>query len=162
MPQQISSQQLPNSGVTAATYTNATVTFDRTGRATSAANGTVTTTAAGVVGLVIDGGGSLPATGAKGSVQAARNGTITGWTLIADGSGSAQITVSKGTYSAFPTVSSIDASAPPNLSSAQKNTSTTLTGWTTAITAGDVLSFNLDSVSGSITRLTLELQVTWS
>ena len=112
----------------------------------------------GVVGLTIDGGGSVPATGAKGVVQVPYAGTITGWTLIGDVSGSAQITVSKATYAGFPTVASIVASAPPNLSSAQKSTSTTLTGWTTAVAAGDILSFNLDSIT-TCTRLVLELQI---
>jgi hypothetical protein len=113
------------------------------------------------IGIVIDGGGSVPVTGAKGFIQVPYAGTITGWTMIADQSGSAQITVSKGTYSAFPTVSSIDASAPPNLSSAQKSTSTTLTGWATAINPGDVLSFNLDSVT-TCQRIILELKITRS
>lgn len=119
------------------------------------------TTAGAVIGLVIDGAGSVPTTGAKGFLQIPYACTLTGWTLLADVSSSAQITISKGAYSAYPAVSSIVASAPPALASAQKNTSATLTGWTTAIAAGDVLSFNLDSVS-TCTRLTLELQVTRS
>jgi hypothetical protein len=113
----------------------------------------------GIATLVIDGGGSVPATGAKGFIQCPYAGTITGWTMLGDVSGSAQITVSKGTYAAFPTVSSIVASAPPKLTTAQKNTSTTLTGWTTAVAVGDILSFNLDSVL-TCTRITLELQIT--
>jgi hypothetical protein len=111
-----------------------------------------------VIGLVIDGGGSTPATGAKGFIAVPFNCTITGWTMLADVSGSDQITISKGTYASYPTVSSIVASAPPNLSSAQKNTTTTLTGWTTSLSTGDILSFNLDSVS-TVTRIILELQV---
>jgi hypothetical protein len=112
-----------------------------------------------VLGIVIDGGGTSPPTGAKGFVQVPYACTLTGWTIIADQSGSAQITVSKGTFAAFPTMSSIVASSPPILSSAQKSTSTTLTGWTTAISSGDILSFNLDSLS-TIQRIILELQVT--
>lgn len=113
------------------------------------------------IGIVIDGGGSTPLGGQKGFIQVPFNCTITGWTMVADQTGSAQITVSKGTYGAFPTLTSIDASLPPNLSSAQKNTSTTLTGWTTTINAGDMLGFNLDSAS-TVTRITLQLLVTKS
>jgi len=112
-----------------------------------------------VIGLVIDGGGAVPATGAKGFIAVPFNCTIVGWTVLADTTGSAQFTVSRGTYSSYPTVTSIVASAPPNISSAQKNTTTTLTGWTTSLSAGDILSFNLNSVS-TVTRLVLELQVT--
>lgn len=115
--------------------------------------------ASGVLGVVIDGGGSVPATGSKGVLQVPYDCTITGWTMLADQSGSAQITVSAGSFSAFPAVASIVAAAPPNLSAAQKATSTTLTGWTASISAGDVLSFNLDSVA-SCQRIILELQVT--
>jgi hypothetical protein len=111
------------------------------------------------IGLVVDGGGSVPATGAKGFIQVPYGCTITGWTIIGDQTGSAVFGVSKGTYAAFPTVSSIVASAPPTLTSAQKATSTTLTGWTTAITGGDILAFTLTSIS-VCTRVILELQVT--
>lgn len=113
---------------------------------------------AGAVGCVIDGGSASPSTGSKGFVQVPYDCTITGWTLLANASGSAQVTVKKSTYGGFPATASIVASAPPALSSAQKNTSTTLTGWTTAITLGDVLEFNLDSVT-TIVRLILELQL---
>jgi heat shock protein HslJ len=111
--------------------------------------------------VTIDGGGSTPTTGSKAYLQIPFDGTITGWTLIADVSGSASITVKKSTFAAFPTNSSIVASAPPALSSQQNATSTTLTGWTTAVTAGDVLEFVLASAT-TVKRLVLELQITRS
>lgn len=114
-----------------------------------------------VAGITVDGGGSTPATGSKGFIQIPFAGTITGWTLIGDVSGSASIDVKKSTYAAFPTNTSIVASAPPALSSAQNATSTTLTGWTTAVAAGDVLEFVLSSAT-TLKRLTLELQITRS
>ena len=112
----------------------------------------------GATGITIDGGSSAPTTGSKGFVQIPYTATITGWTLVADKSGSAQITVKKSTYAGFPTTASIVASAPPALSTVQKNSSATLTGWTTTIAAGDILEFNLDSVTTCM-RLTLELQM---
>jgi hypothetical protein len=112
-------------------------------------------------GITIDGGGSTPATGSKGFLQIPFAGTITGWTLIADVSGSASITVKKSTFAGFPTTTSIVAAAPPALSSQQNATSTTLTGWTTAVAVGDVLEFVLASAT-TLTRLVLELQITRS
>jgi hypothetical protein len=112
----------------------------------------------GNVGITIDGGGSVPATGSKGFLVVPFAGTITGWYLLADVSGSAQITIKKCTYSGFPTDSSIVASAQPKLTSAQKNTSTTLTGWTTSVAADDIWEFNLDSVT-TCTRLNLFVQI---
>lgn len=73
--------------------------------------------------------------------------TITGWTIIADVSGSIVIDIRKSTYAGYPTVSSITGSAKPTLTAATKATSTTLTGWTTSLLAGDVLVFNVDSVA---------------
>jgi|GEM_PF-2904777 len=112
-------------------------------------------------GITIDGGGSTPATGSKGFLQIPFAGTITGWTIIGDVSGSASITVKKSTFAAFPTNTSIVAAAPPALATQQNATSTTLTGWTTAIVAGDVLEFVLASAT-TVTRLVLELQITRS
>jgi hypothetical protein len=112
----------------------------------------------GVFGIVIDGSGGVPLTGSKGFIQMPYGGTITGWTIIADQSGSCQVTIKKSTYSGFPSTSSIVASAPPILSSAQKGTSATLTGWTTAFSKDDIMEFNLDSVT-ACRRLILQIQV---
>ena len=128
---------------------------------TVASDGTLSAVAGSttkVIGLVIDGGGSAPIVGSKGFVQVPFACTITGWTMMADQSGSAQVSISKGTFASFPSMSSIDASLPPNITSAQKNSSTTLTGWTTAVAAGDVIGFNLDTVT-TIQRITLDIQV---
>jgi hypothetical protein len=58
-----------------------------------------------------------------------------------------------------PTVAdTITSSAKPTLSSAQKYSDTTLTGWTTSIAAGDVIIPNIDSIS-TITGFTLSLRV---
>ena len=49
--------------------------------------------------------------------------------------------------------------APPTLSLATNASSTTLTGWTTTISAGDCLRFNVDSIT-TCTRMVLCLKVT--
>jgi hypothetical protein len=111
--------------------------------------------------FVIDGGGSAITTGAKKVyLTVPYTCTITGWTLVADVSGSIVLDLWKDTYANFPPVvgDSITASAKPTLSSVQKNTSTTLTGWTTAVTAGDVIEVNVDSAT-TVTKVTLDLAV---
>jgi hypothetical protein len=109
--------------------------------------------------FIVDGGGATPSTGVQGDLYIPFACTINSVTMLADQSGSIVVDIQKGTYSAFPTVSSICASAKPTISSARKSTDSTLTGWTTAISAGDVLEFNVNSVT-SITRVTLTLKVT--
>jgi hypothetical protein len=84
--------------------------------------------------------------------------TITGWTIIADVSGSAVIDVRRATYAGYPTVTSIAGSAKPTLTAATKATSTTLTGWSTSLAAGDVLVFNVDSAS-TVEQLFIALEV---
>jgi len=111
------------------------------------------------INFLIDGGGSEISTGTKGYVRVPFNCTITGVTLLSDVTGSIVIDIHKSTYNNFPSNSSICASALPALSSARKSENTTLTGWTTSITAGDVLQFDVDSIS-SITKCTLALAVT--
>jgi hypothetical protein len=115
----------------------------------------------GVLGIVIDGGGAVPSTGSKGYLRAPYDCTIVSWTMLANTVGSAQITVKKCAYASFPTTASIVASAPPAIVSAQNAASSTLTGWTTSVSKGDVLEFNLDSIT-TIGRVILELQVTRS
>lgn len=88
------------------------------------------------------------------------DGTITGWTLLADVVGQATVDIWKTTYAAYsagshPVVGdAITGSAKPSMSGAEKATSTTLTGWTTSVSAGDILRFHLD-LAATITRLVL-------
>lgn len=109
---------------------------------------------------VIDGGGATITTGVKGYLEIPFACTIDRWTLLADQSGSIVVDVWKDTYANAPPVVGdvITASAKPTLSGAAKAQSSTLTGWTTAIAAGDVLGFNVNSVTG-IQRVTLSLRV---
>lgn len=101
------------------------------------------------ISFLIDGGGSVPSTGVKGGIQIPFACTIDQAEIAADASGDAVVDIWKDTYANYPPVvgDSIVASAKPTLSSAIKNTDSTLTGWTTTIAAGDYLLFNLDSVA---------------
>jgi hypothetical protein len=109
--------------------------------------------------FVIDGGGSAITTGQKGHLEIPFACTITGWTLLADQSGSIVVDVWKDTYANFPptVADTIAGTEKPTLSSVQKNQDLTLTTWTTALTAGDILAFNVDSVT-TVTRVTLSIR----
>jgi len=111
--------------------------------------------------FIIDGGGSAITTGQKGHLEIPFACTITRVTLLADQSGSIVIDIWKDTCANFPptVADTITASAKPTLSSAQKSQDSTLTGWTTAIAAGDILAFNVDSVA-TCERVTLSLKCT--
>lgn len=108
--------------------------------------------------VVIDGGGSVISTGIAGDVFLDFACTISKVTLLADRSGSIVVDIWKSAYASFPptVANTITASDLPTLSSQQKNQDSTLTGWTTSISAGDVLRFNVNSAS-TITRLVLAL-----
>lgn len=113
------------------------------------------------IGCVIDGGGSAITTGVKADIYIPFACTITAVTMLADQSGSAVIDIWKDAYANYPptVADTITASAKPTISSAIKSQDTTLTGWTTSVSAGDTLRFNVDSAT-TITRLTLVLTVT--
>lgn len=112
----------------------------------------------GTVNFVVDGGGATVTTGIKGDVVMPFDGEFTRATLLADQSGSIVIDIWKDVYASFPPTGadSIVAAAPPTISTAIKSQDSTLTGWTTAFAAGDVLRFNVNSAT-SITRATLAL-----
>jgi len=134
-------------------------TLDSGGHHTSSEIPTAVKTRA--IEFVIDGGGSTITTGVKGDIEVPYACTITAARLLADQSGSIVVNVWKDTYANFaPTAGDkITASAPPTISSASKSQDTTLTGWTTSISAGDILRFNVDSVT-TIQRVTVSLTVT--
>jgi hypothetical protein len=56
-------------------------------------------------------------------------------------------------------ISLIPSGTPPWLTAQQSASSTNVTGWTTDLFAGDIVEFNLNSVS-TIKRINLQLQVT--
>jgi hypothetical protein len=115
---------------------------------------------AATITFIIDGGGSAITTGQKGHLEIPFACTIERVTMLADQSGSIVVDIWKVAYASFPPAdgNSITASAPPTISTAQNSQDATLTGWTTAIAAGDILAFNVDSCA-TITRVTISLKV---
>jgi hypothetical protein len=114
-----------------------------------------------VITMTAANGGSVLPTGVLGYLTVPFAGTISAAYLFADEVGSVVVDIWKTGYSsAPPTVSNtIAASDLPTLSSAQKYSDTTLTGWTTTVSVGDVFAFNINSVT-SLKTLTVQLIVT--
>lgn len=111
--------------------------------------------------FIIDGGGSAITTGVKGDLTIPFGCTITEWTLLADQSGSIVVDIWVDSYANYPptVADTITGSAKPTISAATKGQSSTLTGWTTTITAGQTVRFNVDSIT-TCQRVTLSLKVT--
>lgn len=130
-----------------------------------------TTAAAGRVALgladaslnfFITGGGAPITTGVKGcGIVVPFDCTITGWWLVADVSGSIVIDVWKDSYANYPPTiaDTIAGTEKPTISSATKGQDVSLSTWTTALSKGDILRFNVDSCS-TITEAALYLAVT--
>jgi len=110
------------------------------------------------VGITVDNGTSAITTGTKGYIEVPYSGSITEWKIISDASGSVVFDVWKANASIPTNANSITASAKPTLTSAQRATSTTLTGWTTSVSANDVFGFEVESAS-TVTKATLILVI---
>lgn len=86
--------------------------------------------------------------------------TISAVRMFADQTGSAVIEVAKTSYSSYQpgthpvSGDKITSSTPPTISSTYKSQDTTLSGWTTSISAGDVVAFSVTSAA-TITRLNM-------
>ena len=128
-------------------------------------------TQSGSFGIVIDGGGSaITTTGVSGFVSIPYSGTIVSWTIIAEaigGSPSCVVDVQKTTYSGLGVGSPafIAGTEKPTITSGNyvsdflsKNEDNTLSTWTTSVSAGDIIIFNLDSVSNT-KRITLSIKI---
>jgi len=111
------------------------------------------------LGIVVDGAGSVIATGSKGYREIPFACTINSWTILGKEAGSCVVDVKRCTYAGFPSTSSIAGTEKPTLSTAQKNQDTSLSTWTTSLASGDILEFVVDSAS-TVTRITLYLNVT--
>jgi len=110
--------------------------------------------------FIIDGAGAIYSHGVKGYIQIPFNCQIVGASVLADQVGSTVIDIWKSSYETYPPLAanSICASAKPTITSDIKSTDFTLTGWTTQIDQGDILAFNVESVT-AITRVTITLGI---
>lgn len=119
--------------------------------------GTITQT--GNIQFVIDNSGTAITTGIKGQIQIPWACTITAATALPDQSGSIVVDIWNDTYANYPPTNAdtITAAAPVTITATTKSTDTTLTGWTTAVAANDILMFNVDSCT-TITRVTIILE----
>ncbi len=87
-------------------------------------------------------------------------GRILGWSIIADNSGSVSIDVRRRLSNIPGDIHSVVGSGePPGMSSDIIARSSDLTGWDVECKAGDVLGFEVDSVSGGINTVILVLDI---
>jgi hypothetical protein len=106
--------------------------------------------------VVIGSGQDVIPTGVAGYLPVTFDGTIVEWHLAADQSGSIVIDVWNDIWANFPPTAAdtIAGSEKPTLSGAQSNKDENLSSWTTGLSDGDVLGFNVDSAS-TVQQVTL-------
>lgn len=110
--------------------------------------------------FIIDGGGAVLATGIKGSFpNIPFRFDILEWTLESPLAGNLTLDLLADPFAAnsFPSTS-IVAAAPPTMAAVKSASSSTLTGWTTAIPAGYSLAFSVTGVA-TIQLVTLSLKI---
>jgi hypothetical protein len=110
------------------------------------------------IGITIDNGLTDITTGVKGYCVIPYSGLIKSWSMVASGSGSIVIDVWKANGSIPTVANTITGTEKPTLSSQQMSQDSNLTTWTTAIGAGDVVGYSVDSCS-NIKKLTLTIEV---
>ena len=117
--------------------------------------------ATGSIGFLIEGGGVPITPGLKGTIVVPFTCAISSWTLMADVTGSVTFDLWKSNFDSYPPTAaqSITGSVKPAISSDVKAQSSSLTGWSTTLEAGDILAFNVDAVT-NLTRLSVGLAIT--
>jgi hypothetical protein len=101
-----------------------------------------------VMTFVIDGGGSALTTGALKDFPTANFAcTINLAQISADQSGSITVDIWKAAGAIPTSANKISASSPVTLSSSQLNQNSSLSGWTTTVSVGDVFGFNIATAS---------------
>lgn len=109
---------------------------------------------------------SVITTGAKKCLEITEDCVITGWKVLSDDpsttAGDIEVDIWKNTYASYPPTvldTIITGGVKPNIpATSTKGISINVTNWTTAISAGDILRFNVDSVH-SLKSVTLILEV---
>lgn len=116
------------------------------------------------VGMMIGDGTNVITVGVQGFVSCPATGTITKARMLSSDAavttGSIVVDIWKDTYANYPptVADTITAAAKPTITTGIKYEDLVLTGWTKNVTAGDILGFNVDSVT-SLKRVTIELTI---
>jgi hypothetical protein len=110
------------------------------------------------INYIVDGGNAVIAPGNKGSVTLDVSGIIESVTVLCDQEGSVVVDIQKSNYSTFPTFSSILGGSYIQLINQRKYRDDNLTGWSTNLVAGDILTFEVPSAS-NISRFLISLKL---
>jgi hypothetical protein len=110
------------------------------------------------VNFIVDSGSADMNTGLKGSLTLDVTGTIEHVQIMSDQVGSVQVEIKKSDYSSFPTSNSITNSQYISISNGQIVRDDTLNNWDNIIRSGDILQFEVISVS-NIRRFLISLKL---
>lgn len=123
----------------------------------SAAGAITTDPATTSLMFAMNNSGNVVPTGIVGDIYVPFACTLSAATVLADTAGSMTLDIWKAPYGSYPpTVANTITSGGIVLSAVNKYQNLTLTGWTIAVAAGDVLRLNINSAA-TITRFTLAL-----
>ena len=117
----------------------------------------------GSFGGSFDGMGSVVLVNSRTFFRIPRAGTITGWSIVAEGtSPTATFDVWKiASGTALPTVTNTIFGTKPALVTGNAITSTTMAGWTTSFATNDIFAINVDACAAA-TKVQLLINVTYS
>jgi hypothetical protein len=110
------------------------------------------------INYVVDSGSISMLSGNKGSVTLDVSGIIESLTILSDQQGDLILDIKKSNYTNFPSFSSIVGGVYPQLINSRKVRDDNLNNWDTTIIAGDILTFDVISVS-NINRFLISLKL---
>jgi hypothetical protein len=110
------------------------------------------------INYVIDSGSISMIPGNKGSVTLDVSGIIESLTILSDQQGDLSIDIKKSNYTDFPLFTSIVGGMYPQIVNSRKLRDDILNSWDTSIVAGDILTFDVISVS-NINRFLISLKL---
>ena len=110
------------------------------------------------INYVVDSGSISMLSGNKGLVTLDVSGILENIVVLSDQQGDLILDIKKSNYSTFPTFSSIVGGTYVQLTNARKVRDDVLSGWTTTIVSGDILTFDVIAVN-NINRFLISLKL---
>ena len=111
-----------------------------------------------IIGIAIDNGLDVITTGKKGHRIIPYDCEVTEWTVTSSDSGSIQFDINWCTYANWTTTASVGGSGLPSISSATKNQDTSVNWTKTTFDAGNIIEFEVDSVT-TLTNCVVSLKI---